>query len=145
MQQVSFLGHIISAEGIQVDPAKVEAITKWPKPSNISEVRSFLGLAGYYRRFVEIFSRIALPLTKFLRKGVKFDWGPEQDQSFAELKQRLISAPVLVLPSGSGGFHIYSDASQTGLGCVLMQNGKVISYASRQLKPYEMNYPTHDL
>ncbi|GKC33643.1 putative nucleotidyltransferase, ribonuclease H [Tanacetum coccineum] len=114
LQQVAFLGHIVSADDIIMDPSKVEAITKWPRPTTVTEVRSFLGLAGYYRRFVEGFSRLALPLTQLMRKG-------------------------------SGGFQIYSDASKKGLGCVLMQHGKVIAYASRQLKPYEVNYPTHDL
>nr|GFB04818.1 hypothetical protein [Tanacetum cinerariifolium] len=123
----------------------VEAITKWPRPTSVTEVRSFLGLAGYYRRFVEGFSRLALPLTKLMRKGKKFVWNEEREKSFEELKQRLVSAPVLTLMSGSGGFQIYSDASKKGLGCVLMQHGKVIAYASRLLKPYEVNYPTHDL
>nr|GEY55026.1 reverse transcriptase [Tanacetum cinerariifolium] len=145
LSSVAFLGHIVSAEGITMDPAKVEAITKWPRPTSVTEVHSFLGLAGYYRRFVEGFSRLALPLTKLMRKGEKFVWNDEREKSFEELKQRLVSAPVLTLPSGSGGFQIYSDASKKGLGCVLMQHGKVIAYASRQLKPYEVNYPTHDL
>ncbi|GJT19089.1 putative nucleotidyltransferase, ribonuclease H [Tanacetum coccineum] len=145
LRTVAFLGHIVSAEGITMDPAKVEAITKWPRPTSVTEVRSFLGLAGYYRRFVEGFSRLALPLTKLMRKGEKFVWNEEREKSFEELKQRLVSAPILTLPSGSGGFQIYSDASKKGLGCVLMQHGKVIAYASRQLKPYEVNYPTHDL
>nr|GEZ43551.1 putative reverse transcriptase domain-containing protein [Tanacetum cinerariifolium] len=145
LSSVAFLGHIVSAEGITMDPAKVEAITKWPRPTSVTEVRSFLGLAGYYRRFVEGFSRLALPMTKLMRKGEKFVWNEERKKSFEELKQRLVSAPVLTLPSGSGGFQIYSDASKKGLGCVLMQHGKVIAYASRQLKPYEVNYPTHDL
>nr|GEW17085.1 putative reverse transcriptase domain-containing protein [Tanacetum cinerariifolium] len=128
-----------------MDPSKVEAITKWPRPTSMTEVRSFLGLPGYYRRFVEGFSRLALPLTKLMCKGEKFVWNEEREKSFEELKQRLVSAPVLTLPSGSGGFQIYSDASKKGLGCVLMQHGKVIAYASRQLKPYEVNYPTHNL
>ncbi|KAJ9536301.1 hypothetical protein OSB04_un000510 [Centaurea solstitialis] len=145
LEQVAFLGHIISSEGIKVDPAKVESISNWPKPKNVSEVRSFLGLAGYYRRFVENFSKIALPLTRLLRKGVKFVWGEDQEKSFEELRKRLITTPILALPSGSEGFQIYSDASKSGLGCVLMQHGRVIAYASRQLKPYEVNYPTHDL
>ncbi|GJS94723.1 putative nucleotidyltransferase, ribonuclease H [Tanacetum coccineum] len=145
LQQVAFLGHIVSADGIIMDPSKVEAITKWPRPTTVTEVRSFLGLAGYYRRFVEGFSRLALPLTQLMRKGEKFVWTDERQESFEELKQRLVSAPILTLPSGSGGFQIYSDASKKGLGCVLMQHGKVIAYASRQLKPYEVNYPTHDL
>nr|GEW94133.1 putative reverse transcriptase domain-containing protein [Tanacetum cinerariifolium] len=128
-----------------MDPAKVEAITKWPRPTSVTEVRSFLGLAGYYRKFVEGFSRLALPLTKLMRKGEKFVWNEERKKSFEELKQHLASAPVLTLSSGSGEFQIYSDASKKGLGCVLMQHEKVIAYALRQLKPYEVNYPTHDL
>ncbi|GJU04375.1 putative reverse transcriptase domain-containing protein [Tanacetum coccineum] len=139
LSKVAFLGHIVSAEGITIDPAKVEAITKWPRPTSVTEVRSFLGLAGYYRRFVEGFSRLALPLTKLMRKGEKFVWNEEREKSFEELKQRLVSAPILTLPSGTGGFQIYSDASKKGLGCVLMQHGKVIAYASRQLKPYEVD------
>ncbi|GJW54230.1 putative nucleotidyltransferase, ribonuclease H, partial [Tanacetum coccineum] len=145
LSRVAFLGHIVSSEGITMDPAKVEAITKWPRPTSVTEVRSFLGLAGYYRRFVDGFSRLALPLTKLMRKGEKFVWNDEREKSFEELKQRLVSAPILTLPSGSGGFQIYSDASKKGLGCVLMQHAKVIAYASRQLKPYEVNYPTHNL
>ncbi|GJX04927.1 putative nucleotidyltransferase, ribonuclease H [Tanacetum coccineum] len=145
LQRVAFLGHIVSVDGIIMDPSKVEAITKWPRPTTVTEVRSFLGLAGYYRRFVEGFSRLALPLTQLMRKGEKFVWTDERQESFEELKRRLVSAPILTLPSGSGGFQIYSDASKKGLGCVLMQHGKVIAYASRQLKPYEVNYPTHDL
>ncbi|XP_071739589.1 uncharacterized protein [Rutidosis leptorrhynchoides] len=145
LQRVAFLGHVVSAEGIMMDPTKIEAIINWSRPTSVVEVQSFLGLAGYYRRFVEGFSTIALPLTKLLRKGEKFVWTEERQKSFDELKKRLVSAPILALPSGSGGFQIYSDASKHGLGCVLMQHGKVIAYASRQLKPYEVNYPTHDL
>nr|GEZ53401.1 retrotransposon protein, putative, Ty3-gypsy subclass [Tanacetum cinerariifolium] len=143
--QVAFLGHIVSADGITIDPAKVDAITKLPRPKTVTEIRSFLGLAGYYRRFVEGFSCLSLPLTKLMRKGEKFVWDEEQEKSFEELKKILVSAPILTLPSGSGGFQTYSDASKKGLVCVLMQHGKVIAYASRQLKPYEANYPTHDL
>ncbi|KAD4586135.1 hypothetical protein E3N88_23736 [Mikania micrantha] len=145
LSQVAFFGHIVSAEGIMMDPAKIEAITKWPTPTSATEVRSFLGLAGYYRRFIEGFSVIALPLTQLLRKGVKFSWNADREKSVEELKKRLVSAPILTLPSCTGGYQIYSDASKKGLGCVLMQHGKVIAYASRQLKTYEVNYPTHDL
>ena len=99
----------------------------------------------YYRRFIEGFSTIASPLTKLTRKEVRFNWSKECEESFQELKRRLTSAPVLVLPSGTEGFMVYSDASRRGLGCVLMQHGKVIAYASRQLKPHEVNYPVHDL
>ncbi|GKF85930.1 putative reverse transcriptase domain-containing protein, partial [Tanacetum coccineum] len=128
---VAFLGHIVSVDGITMDPVKVEAITKWPRSTTVTEVRSFLGLAGYYRRFVEGFSRLDLLLTKLMRKGEKSVWDEEREKSFEELKNRLESAPILTLPSGTDGYQIYSDASKKGLGCVLMQHGKVIAYASR--------------
>ncbi|KAL4026649.1 hypothetical protein IC575_015085 [Cucumis melo] len=145
LKKVSFLGHVVSSKGVFVDPAKIEAVTNWPRPSTVSEIRSFLGLAGYYRRFVEDFSRIASPLTQLTRKGTPFVWSPACESSFQELKQKLVTAPVLTVPDGSGSFVIYSDASKKGLGCVLMQQGKVVAYASRQLKSHEQNYPTHDL
>ncbi|KAL2240185.1 UNVERIFIED_CONTAM: Retrovirus-related Pol polyprotein from transposon [Sesamum indicum] len=116
MEEIAFLGHVVSKEGVQPDPAKVKAILEWEPPKNVSEIRSFLGLAGYYRRF-----------------------------SFEELNKRLTSAPILALPSGDGGYVVFTDTSRQGLGCVLMQHGRVIAYASRQLRPHEMNYPTHDL
>ena len=140
-----FLRHVVTKEGIAVDPGKVEAVVNWVRPSNAHEVQSFLGLASYYRRFIEGFSRLTAPLTKLTRKNEKFQWSEECEQSFQELKQRLVTPPILTLPSGSDGFVIYSDASHKGLGCVLMQQRKVIAYASRQLKTYERNYPTHDL
>ncbi|OMO65120.1 reverse transcriptase [Corchorus capsularis] len=142
---VAFLEHVVSKDGISVDPEKVKAIVEWSRPTNATEVRSFLGLAGYYRRFVEGFSSIAMPMTKLTRKGAKFEWTKECEKSFKKLKERLTSASVLTVPDGSGGFTIYSDALKKGLDCVLMQNGKVVAYASRKLKPYERNYPTHDL
>ncbi|KAA0066456.1 pol protein [Cucumis melo var. makuwa] len=145
LKQVSFLGHVVSKAGVSVDPAKIEAVTGWTRPSTVSEVRSFLGLVGYYRRFVENFSRIATPLTQLTRKGVPFVWSKACEDSFQNLKQKLVTAPVLTVPDGSGSFVIYSDASKKGLGCVLMQQGKVVAYASRQLKSHEQNYPTHDL
>ena len=111
----------------------------------MSELRSFLGLAGYYRRFMEGFSIIAAPLTKLLQKHVEYKWTEACQSSFEELKAKLTTAPVLASPSGTGGFVVYSDASYQGLGCVLMQHGRVIAYASRQLRPYEISYPTHDL
>ncbi|KAL0536697.1 hypothetical protein IC582_025657 [Cucumis melo] len=145
LKQVSFLGHVVSKAGVSVDPAKIEAVTGWTRPSTVSEVRSFLGLAGYYRRFVENFSRIATPLTQLTRKGAPFVWSKACEDSFQNLKQKLVTAPVLTVSDGSGSFVIYSDASKKGLGCVLMQQGKVVAYASRQLKSHEQNYPTHDL
>ncbi|KAL0319703.1 UNVERIFIED_CONTAM: Retrovirus-related Pol polyprotein from transposon.6 [Sesamum radiatum] len=120
VNQVVFLGHVISGDGVMPDPSKVKAIMEWRIPKNATEVRSFLGLAGYYRRFVEDFSIIAGPLTKLLRKGIAFQWTEQCQQSFDELKRRLTSIPILVLPSGSGGFVVYTDDSKQGLGCVLM-------------------------
>ena len=145
LREVGFLGHIVSGDGIRVDPSKISAIVDWKPPKNVTEVRSFLGLAGYYRRFVNEFSIIAAPMTRLLRKDVKFEWTEECQQSFEELKKLLTEAPVLVQPESGKEFVVYSDASLNGLGCVLMQEGKVVAYASRQLKPHERNYPTHDL
>ena len=145
LREVTFLGHVISADGVAVDPKKIDAIRDWPRPTTVTEVRSFLGLAGYYRRFVEGFAKLSTPLTRLTRKGIKFVWSEACQRSFDELRQRLTSAPILALPVMGEGFVIYSDASHSGLGCVLMQHGRVIAYASRQLKDYEKNYPTHDL
>ena len=145
LDRVAFLDHVISSEGVSVDPHKTEVVVSWKPPKNVSEARSFLGLVGYYRKFVEGSSRIAAPLTKLTSKGVKYDWVDAYQQSFEELKGRLTSAPVLALPNERDGFVVYNDASRQGLGCVLMQNDRVIAYVSRQLKKHEDNYPTHDL
>ena len=142
---VAFLGHIVSAEGVSVDPQKVEAILNWKPPTSVTEIRSFLGLAGYYCKFIEGFLKILSPLTRLTRKEEPFFWSEACQQSFDEMKRRLTSAPVLTLPSGQDGFSVYCGASRQGLGCVLMQNDKVIAYASRKLKKHEQNYPTHDL
>ncbi|KAL0551615.1 hypothetical protein IC582_010704 [Cucumis melo] len=142
---VSFLGHVLYKARVSVDPAKIEAVTSWPRPSTVSEFRIFLSLASYYRRFVENFSRIATPLTQLTRTGASFVWSKACEDSFQNLKQKLVTALVLTVPDGSRSFVIYSDASKKGLGCVLMQQGKVVAYASRQLKSHEQNYPTHDL
>ncbi|GJQ98401.1 hypothetical protein Tco_0009540 [Tanacetum coccineum] len=143
--KVQFLGHVIDSEGIHVDPAKIESIKDWTSPKSPTEIRQFLGLAGYYRRFIEGFSKIAKPMTKLTQKKVKFEWGDKQEAAFQLLKQKLCSAPILALPEGSEDFIAYCDASKKGLGAVLMQREKVISYASRQLKVHEKNYMTHDL
>ncbi|KAA3486447.1 reverse transcriptase [Gossypium australe] len=145
LKEVTFLGHVVSAEGIRVDPRKIEAVLDWKPPKSVAEVRSFLGLEGYYRRFVEGFSSIAAPLTKLLRKEVPFVWTDKQQESFEKLKRVLTEAPVLIQPEAGKDFVVYCDASHTGLGCVLMQDGKVVTYASRQLRPHEVNYTTHDL
>nr|GEV39014.1 putative reverse transcriptase domain-containing protein [Tanacetum cinerariifolium] len=138
-------GHVIDSQGIHVDPAKIESIKDWASPKSPMEIRQFLGLAGYYRRFIEGFSEIAKPITKLTQKKVKFEWGDKQEAAFQLLKQKLCSALILALPEGSEDFIVYCDASNKGLGAVLMQREKVISDASRQLKIYEKNYTTHDL
>jgi hypothetical protein len=145
LDKVIFLRHVVSKDGISVDPKKVEAVVNWKRPTNVHEIRSFLGLVGYYRRFVEGFSKLSRPLTALTRKNACFLWTDECEQSFQELKRWMVTAPVLMLPSESCGFVIYSDASRKELSCVLMQNDKVVAYASQQLKSYELNYPTHDL
>jgi hypothetical protein len=145
LEEVSFLGHVVSKDGLAVDPKKIEAIVEWEQPTSVREIRSFLGLAGYYRRFIAGFSALSGPLTALTRKNAPYVWSDECEESFQELKQRLVSAPVLTLPMESVGYVVYTDASRKGLGCVLMQQGKVVAYASRQLKDHEKNYPTHDL
>ena len=98
MKEVGFLGHVISGEGIAIDPTKVQSVTEWLAPTSVGEIRNFLGLAGYYRRFIENFSKIAKPMTELLEKDAKFKWTEECEASFQELKKRLVTAPVLILP-----------------------------------------------
>ncbi|GJX98980.1 reverse transcriptase domain-containing protein [Tanacetum coccineum] len=145
LQEVHFLGHVVNQGGIHVDPSKIEAVKNWKAPTTPSEVRSFLGMAGYYRRFIANFSKIAKPLTLLTQKNQKYEWGEEQEAAFQTLKNNLCDAPVLSLPDGVEDFVVYYDASNQGLGCVLMQRDKVIAYASRQLKIHKKNYTTHDL
>ncbi|XP_070025697.1 uncharacterized protein [Nicotiana sylvestris] len=127
----AFLGHIVSDKGIKVNTQNIEAVKSWPRPTTPTEIRSFLGLAGYYRSFVEGFSSLSAPLTKLTQKATKFQWTEAYEQSFQELKNRLTSVPVLALPEGLDGYAMYCDASSVRLGCVLMQYGKVIVYDSR--------------
>ncbi|GJZ45382.1 putative reverse transcriptase domain-containing protein [Tanacetum coccineum] len=122
--KVQFLGHVIDSQGIHVDPAKIESIKDWASPKSPTEIRQFLGLAGYYRRFIEGFSKIAKPMTKLTQKKVMFVWGDKQEAAFQLLKQKLCSAPILALPEGSEDFIAYCDASIKGLGVVLMQRDK---------------------
>ncbi|GJU43548.1 putative reverse transcriptase domain-containing protein, partial [Tanacetum coccineum] len=143
--KVQFPGHVIDSKGIHVDPAKIESIKDWASPKSPTKIRQFLGLARYYRRFIEGFSKISKLMTKLTQKKVKFVWGDKQEAAFQLLKQKLCSAPILALPEGSKDFIAYCDASKKGLGAVLMQREKVIAYASRQLKIHEKNYTTHDL
>jgi hypothetical protein len=145
LSEVAFLGHVINQQGIAVDPKNVAAMVEWKRPSSVFEIRSFLGLAGYYRRFVPNFSSIAKPLTRLLEKGVLFIWSNDCEVSYQSLKSKLVDAPILALSQSGKRFTVYTDASRIGLGCVLMQEGKVIAYGSRQLRKHEGNYPTHDL
>ncbi|GJV43047.1 putative reverse transcriptase domain-containing protein [Tanacetum coccineum] len=145
LDSVQFLGHVIDSSGVHVDPAKIEAIKNWAAPTTPTEVRQFLGLAGYYRRFIKEFSLISKPLTKLTQKNKPYVWGDDEEEAFQTLKLKLCSAPILSLPEGSEDFVVYCDASLKGFGAVLMQREKVIAYASRQLRKNEENYTTHDL
>ncbi|XP_071901009.1 uncharacterized protein [Coffea arabica] len=142
LDEISFLGHKVSKEGIAVDPAKVEAVTMWKQPETPTEVRSFLGLTGYYRRFINDFSKITGPMTELTKKNNKFIWSPKCESSFQELKKRLVSAPVLTLPDGVEGYVVYSDASREGLGCVLMQKGKPLEIPEWKWEHITMDFVT---
>ena len=128
-----------------MDLSKIKDVVEWVTPTTVKEVRGFLGLAGYYRRFVPDFSKIAKPLTELTKKDEPYVWTEAREEAFQTLKKRLVTAPVLVQPDITKPFEVYCDAPNVGLGCVLMQDGHVIAYASRQLKDSEVNYPTHDL
>ena len=130
LREVPFLGHLVSEEGIRVDPWKIKVIIEWKPPKNVTEVRSFLGLAGYYRRFIKGFSMTAVPMTRLLQKNVKFEWSEKCQASFEKLKSFLTEAPILTQSTYDKEYMIFSDASLNGLECVLMQEGKVVSYAS---------------
>jgi hypothetical protein len=145
LKEIKFLGHTISQAGIAVDPDKAQEVMNWKPPTTVRQIRSFLGLAGYYRRFILDFSRIVKRITELLKNEVKFVWGQKCKDAFHTLRQHLTTAPVLAQPDNSKPFDVYCDASGTGLGCVLMQDNRVIAYASRALRPHEQNYPTHDL
>jgi hypothetical protein len=136
---------VLSANGVAVIPDKVWSILDWVTPFSVKDVQSFLGLADYYRRFIENLSKIAKPMTDLLKKNKKFEWSEKAEEAFQVLKTKLTTAHVLALPDTSKEFVIFYDASHQGLSCVLMQDGHVVAYASRQLKPHELNYPTHDL
>ena len=145
LTEVRFLGHMVSASGVSVDLEKVEAVMSWERPKSVFEIRSFLGLAGYYRRFIEDFSRLAAPMTRSTRKEVKFDWDDRCEEAFQELKRRLTSAHILIVPDRGHGYTMYCDASRAGLRCILIQSKRVVAYGSRKLKNHEQNYPTHDM
>jgi hypothetical protein len=136
---------MVSPEGITVDPGKVKEVLEWKPPTTVPEVRSFLGLAGYYRRFILNFSKIIKPISELLKKGNKYVWSKACDEAFKHLKKLLTTSPVLAQPNTTKSFDVYYDASSTGLGGVLMHEGRVILYSSRQLRRHEEHYPTHDL
>jgi hypothetical protein len=144
-KQIHYLGHIISKDGIAVDPEKVAAIREWSAPKNVTEVRSFMGLVGYYRRFIGGFSKIAHPITSLQRKGMKFQWTTDCERSFQHLKQLLTSAPILRITDPNEDFIVCTDECNEGLGGVLSQEEFVICYESRKFKEHERNYATHDL
>jgi hypothetical protein len=128
-----------------MDPSKVQDVLTWNAPTSVGDIRSFLGLAGYFQRFIEGFSNISKPKTELLEKDKKFEWTSVCEASFQELKKRMTTAPILVLPNMEKSFSIYYDVSGQGLGCVLMQDGHMVAYASQQLRKHEAHYPTHDL
>src|SRR6266498_4500630 len=145
LKEVSFLGHILSAKGVAVDPSKVQEVLDWKSTTSVMEIRSFLGLAGYYHRIIQDFSKIVKPMMKLLQKDAKFNWTLDCEAAFQQLKTLLTTAPILTQPDATKPFDVYCDASGTGLGCVLMQEGRVVAYASHQWRKHEEHYAIHDL
>lgn len=139
------MGHIISDKGVATDPAKLQHIKQWLVPTNIKEVHNFLGLAGFYRKFVRYFAIISKPLTKLLKKHTLFVWTSEHQQAFETLKQALILAPVLALPDFSTPFCIYIDVCHIGIGAVLMQKGHPIAFLSKALGPRNQGISTYEM
>ena len=157
-KQINYLGHVVGHKGVITDPEKIEAVTEWPRPTTVTEVRSFLGFVGYYRRFIPNFSKVAKPLNILLqnwegtsnqKKKFKVEWGPEQQESFETLQRFCTEAPILALADFKAPFILHTDASSDGLGAMLYQHQdgqrRVIAYAPRSLSPSERNYPAQKL
>lgn len=138
---MKFLGHVISKNGIDVDPSKVEFMLAWKQPKTATKIKSFVGLAGYYKRFIEGFLKTVSPLTQLTKKNQVFTWTEECENNFQRIKEKLITSLVLIFPQLGELYEVYCDASYKGLGCVIMKHKQVVVYASRKLK----NYPIHDL
>ncbi|GJP63019.1 hypothetical protein CLOP_g20071 [Closterium sp. NIES-67] len=148
LEKVQFLGHLVSAQGVHVDPKKIEAVRTWKTPENVKELQQFLGFANYYNRFVPQYAKIAAPLMNLLKKNTPYKWEPKHQEAVEQLKQALTSAPVLILPDPERDYVIEADASDQAVGAVLMQdqgNGlQPIAYLSKRLHGAELNYPIHD-
>jgi len=138
------LGHIISSQGVSTEPSKIVAVQQWPTPVSLKELRGFLGLTGYYRKFIKNYGMISKPLTLLLKKGTPFVWTPNTKQAFQLLKQALIQAPVLALPDFSKQFVLETDASDAGFGAVLMQEGHPIAYLSKPLSGPNQGLSTYE-
>jgi hypothetical protein len=145
LSEVQFLGHVVSLEAIYVDLGKVQEVLDWKPPRTVHQVCSFLSLVGYCCRFVPNFFKISKPITDLLKKEENFVSNVEHDEAFQTLKKLRTTSPVLAQPDITKSFDVYCDASGSGLGYVLMQEGRVIAYSSHQLCPHEEQYPTHDL
>jgi hypothetical protein len=143
-KQITYLGFVIDEQGVSTCPEKVQAISTWPIPTNVKELKSFLGLAGYYRKFVKHFGVISRPLTELLKKDFVFVWTSEQDIAFQTLKTALVQAPVLALPNFSKPFLIETDVSDYGVGAVLMQDHHPIAFVSKSLGPKLRGLSTYE-
>jgi hypothetical protein len=132
---VEYLGHVISVDGVAIDPSKIEAVQQWPSPTNVKQLRGFLGLTGYYRKFIKHYAMITKPLADLLRKDTQFLWTPTVEEAFQLLKKCLIEAPVLAAPNFAKQFVVETDASDHGIGAVLMQDNHPIAYLSKPLGP----------
>ena len=148
LEEIDYLGYLVSKKGISPNPDKVAAIANWPKLKNTRDVQSFLGLANYYRKFIKDFSKLAIPLTKLLQKNIQFEWKQEQDDAFNTLKQKLTMAPVLKLPTRYERFQVITDASNQAIGAVLEQregkDARPIAYLSQKLQGSQINWSIRD-